>query len=88
MKGNINVTKYRRLLYDIQYFCANKKWHLSKDFWNQGGLTDFQRGFINGKHAAYNDVLRRLEKEVRYADINWENVHCREEELSEVSIYE
>lgn len=76
---DINVTKYRKLLYDIQYFCSRAKWSLYKDFGNQGGMTDFQRGFINGKHAAYNEVLRKLEESVRYADYDWNRVSFREE---------
>lgn len=76
---DINVTKYRKLLYNIQYFCSRAKWLLYKDFGNQGGMTDFQRGFINGKHAAYNEVLRKLEESVRFADYDWNGVSCREE---------
>ena len=45
---DINVTKYRKLLYKIQYFCSHAKWLLYKDFGNQGRMTDFQRGFISG----------------------------------------
>ena len=76
---DINVTKYRKLLYNIQYFCSHAKWLLYKDFGNQGGMTDFQRGFINGKHAAYNEVLRELDECNRDAEHDWNNVTCREE---------
>ena len=71
---NINVTKYRKLLYPLQYFSSNAKRNIKWD-----ARTDFELGFINGKHAAYNEMLRELHKAVEYADIDWEHVHCREE---------
>lgn len=76
---DINVVKYRKLLYDIQFFCSRAKRLLHKDFGNKGGMTDFQRGFINGKHSAYNEVLRKLDRSVRFADHDWYSVSCREE---------
>ena len=45
-------------------------------------LTDFERGYIAGKHAAYNDVLRKIQKMVEDADIDWWNCHCREEKYN------
>ena len=71
---DINVTKYRKLLYPLQYFCSNAKRNIKWD-----ARTDFELGFINGKHAAYNEMLRELHKAVEYADIDWEHIHCREE---------
>ena len=80
---DICVKKYRKLLYNLQYFCSSAKWTLNKDFCFKGrikkGYTDFERGFITGRHAAYNEVLRELHKMVEYADIDWNHVHCREE---------
>ena len=32
-----------------------------------------------GKRAAYNEILRKLHETIKYADIDWKNVHCREE---------
>lgn len=46
-------------------------------------LTDFERGYIQGKHSAFNDVLIELHKMIEYADIDWENTHCREEGYSD-----
>lgn len=76
---DINVTKYRKLLYKFQLFCKQQKFLLSEDFFKQRSCTDYENGFFNGKHAAYNKVLRELENLVRYADDNWRSVHCREE---------
>lgn len=78
---DINIVKYRKLLYNIQYFCSHSKWTLSRTRYNKR-LTDFERGIIQGKHAAYNEVLRELNKAVEYADIDWEHVHCREEKIN------
>ena len=71
---DINVTKYRKLLYSLQYFCIKAKRNIK---WNPE--TEFELGFINGKRAAYNEMLRKLHEAVKYADIDWKNVHCREE---------
>lgn len=76
---DINVTKYRKLLYIMQHFCSREKWTLSRMSYNKS-LTDFERGIIQGKHAAYNKVLRKLDKMVEYADIDWDCVSCREED--------
>lgn len=76
---DINVTKYRKLLYNIQHFCSHAKSLLYKDFGSQGGMTNFQRGYINGKHAAYNEVLRELDSLVRGAEYDWNGTSCREE---------
>lgn len=75
---DINVTKYRKLLYNIQYFCSHAKWTLSRNYYSKR-LTDFERGVIQGKHTAYKEVLKELNKAIEYADIDWEHVHCREE---------
>ena len=74
---DINVTKYRKLLYELQYFCKTSKRKIYKG-WTKN-RTDFERGFGEGKHAAYNEVLRELQKMVEYADVDWEHMHCREE---------
>lgn len=79
---NINVTKYRKLLYKLQFFCKQQKFLLSKDFFKQRSGTDYENGFFNGKHAAYNEVLRELEQSVQCAEYDWRSVDCREERYS------
>ena len=79
MKRNVNVVKYRKLLHNIQYFCTHAKWQLSREHRKNKGLTDFERGFISGKHAAYRDVLRKLEKMKVNAEFDWVHTQCREE---------
>ncbi len=77
---DINVVKYRKLLYNLQFFCKQKKRYLYKDFAGKGHLlTDFERGYIDGKHAAYNDVLREVHDMSNSAEYDWQSVHCREE---------
>lgn len=77
---NINVVKYRKLLYELQFFCRQKKGYLYKDFvFPKKRLTDFERGYIDGKHAAYNDVLRKVNDMSNSAEYDWASVHCREE---------
>ena len=75
---DINVTKYRKLLQQLQYFCSSAKWTMSRE--HRGGGTDFERGFEAGKHAAYNEVLRKLSQAIDYADLDWTHTHCREED--------
>ena len=41
--------------------------------------TDYERGFVAGKHAAYNDVLRELHQRMKHTDYYWNGTHCREE---------
>lgn len=81
---NINVVKYRKLLRELQCFCRTKKSYLWKDFMypNKHYLTDYERGYIAGQHAAYNETLRELETKVVHAEIDWDSVHCREERNS------
>ena len=90
---DINVVKYRKLLYNLQFFCSCSKKELYKLLdkkvlqitlsgqkkYKTKKLTDFERGYIDGKHSAYNEVLRELQKMVEYADFDWEHIHCREE---------
>jgi hypothetical protein len=70
---DINVTKYRKLLQQLQYFCSLGK---AKDLCEH---SDFERGFAIGRRAAYNEVLRKLSQAIDYADLDWEHTHCREE---------
>jgi len=82
---NINVVKYRKLLYALQFYCRQAKGYLYKDFvFSKKILTDFERGYIAGKHAAYNDVLRELQKMSEHAEYDWDSVHCREENYDQV----
>lgn len=80
-----NIVKYRKLLYNIQYFCSHEKWILSRTRYNKR-LTDFERGNIQGKHAAYNEVLRELHKAVEHADFDWEDMYCREEKVDDYNL--
>ena len=72
---DVNVTKYRKLLYNLQYFCSHSKRLMTF----QHCKTDYERGFVVGKHAAYNDVLREIAKMVRDANYDWDSMCCREE---------
>lgn len=81
---NINVVKYRKLLRELQYFCRISKGTLWRLFESPPGcpthyLTDYERGYIAGKHGAYNDVLRELEARMVSAEYDWDYMHCREE---------
>lgn len=95
---DINITKYRKNLVYLQNFCTKAK-RSGLEFLEKNGifrsvsmneriikrknLTDFERGYIQGKHSAFNDVLIELHKMIEYADIDWENTHCREEGYSD-----
>ena len=72
---DINITKYRKLLQQLQSYCSD-----AKDKLTFQGRTDHQRGHVDGRHAAYNDVLRKLDEMIEYAETDWEHVYCREEE--------
>ena len=72
---DINVTKYRKLLQQLQTYCSEAKNNLTFQ-----GRTDHQRGYVDGRHAAYNDVLREIDQMIRWAEIDWKNTHCREED--------
>ena len=76
---NANVVKYRKLLKTLQCFCSTSKSNLWNMFPNKHCLTDYERGYIVGHHAAYNKVLRELEDKVVSAECDWDSVHCREE---------
>lgn len=79
---DINVVKYRKLLRELQCFCRTKKSNLWNMFPNKKCITDYEHGYINGHHAAYNKVLRELEDKVVSAEYDWNGVHCREERNS------
>lgn len=76
---DINVVKYRKLLRKLQYFCRTGKSNLWNAYFNKKILTDYERGYIAGQHAAYNKVLREMESMVVCAEDDWNSVHCREE---------
>lgn len=90
---DINVTKYRKILYKLQYFCKEAKrsgcgyydnglFHITpmnNRINNKKKLTDFERGYIEGKHSAFNDVLRELHSMIVQAEYDWNRTHCREE---------
>ena len=90
-----NIVKYRKLLYEIQYFCKSRKKEVSaiprfrkKRFYNNFGrqpdrlvsITDFERGVLDGQQEAYNEVLRKLQEMVEQAEIDWENMRVRNNE--------
>lgn len=78
---NINITKYRKLLYTLQFLCKSRKRDLHyNSLWNRNRLTDFERGRIEGMHAAYNDVLRKVQEMMEYADTEWDHIECRKAE--------
>lgn len=96
MRRDINIIKYRKNLIYLQRFCTKAK-RSGVSFLDNGilrytpmnnritkkkNLTDFERGYIQGKHSAYNDVLIELHKMIEYADIDWNNTHCREEKYT------
>lgn len=80
---NVNVVKYRKLLRELQCFCRTAKSNLWNAYPNKRCLTDYERGYIAGQHAAHNKVLRELETKVVRADYDWDCVHCREEKVSD-----
>ena len=90
-----NIVKYRKLLYEIQCFCKSRKKEISaiprfrkKRYYNNFGrqpdrlvsITDFERGVLDGQQEAYNEVLRKLQKMVEQAEIDWKNMKVRSNE--------
>ena len=91
-----NIVKYRKLLYEIQYFCKSRKKEISaiprfrkkKRFYNNFerqpyglvSMTDFERGVLDGKQEAYNEVLRKVHEMVEQAEIDWGNMRVRNNE--------
>lgn len=76
---DINVTKYRKILQEIQFIFSSTKSELNKGYFKKDKLTDFERGCIVGQHKAYKDVLKMLDMKVAVADFTWDRTHCREE---------
>lgn len=76
---NVNVVKYRKLLRELQCFCRENKSNLWNAYPNKKVLTDYERGYIAGQHAAHNKVLRELEARVVFAEYDWDSMRCREE---------
>lgn len=70
-----NITKYRKLLQELQLYCKDKKSEIHIHF----NRTDFERGRADGEHTAYNDVLRKLNDMINFAECDWENVKCRDD---------
>ena len=89
---DINVTKYRKLLHRIQYFCTTQKYMMSVYFTSRrkttDTLTDYENGYLNGRHSAFNDVLRELEIMIRDANGDWNNTHCREENNRQENLFD
>ena len=79
---NINVVKYRKLLYEIQFFCRISKSNLLSGFMfpKKKYLTDYERGYFAGQHKAYNEVLKKVGSMIDYAEYDWDSTHCREEQ--------
>ena len=76
---DVNVTKYRKILQNLQLVFSSAKSELNKGYFKKDKLTDFERGCIVGQHKAYKDILRELDLEVEVADSTWDIIHCREE---------
>ena len=51
-------------------------------------LTDYENGYLNGRHSAFNDVLRSLEIMIRDANDDWNNTHCREENNAQETLFD
>ena len=84
MFRDINVTKYRKLLYSIQECCKQRKESTNLiAYTKKSPLTDFERGVIQGKHSAYNNVIKILHEMIECAYYYWENTKCREECIDE-----
>ena len=75
---DVNIVKYRKLLAQIQDECSHQKQLLYTD---KRCNTDHQRGVIQGKHAAYNDVIKMVHDMIWHAESDWNYMHCRDEEL-------
>lgn len=77
---NIPIVKYRKLLETLQRFCREQKSHLYCDMIRPKKTpTEFERGVIDGKHAAYNSVMKELHAMIEYAETDWDYTSCREE---------
>ena len=76
---DISVTRYRKILQNLQFIFSSAKSELNKGYLKKDKLTDFERGYIEGQHKAYKDILRILDVEVEVADFTWDITHCREE---------
>ena len=82
MFRDVNVTKYRKLLYSIQEYCKQRKESANLTAYiKKSPLTDFERGVIQGNHAAYNDILKTVHDMIRHAESDWNYMYCRNEEL-------
>jgi hypothetical protein len=76
---SIEVVKYRKLLQELQQFCSEEKHKLSHSEWPKQP-TDFERGTAQGKHSAFNKILKELHKMIDYADVDWEHTQCRDDD--------
>ena len=68
MEKIFTIKEYRKILQKIQLFCSDMKSETNKDWNKKKRLTDFERGIIQGKHSAYNEVNRKLDEMVRFAE--------------------
>lgn len=76
---DINITKYRKLLANIQMFCRENKTVLYR-FKPDKKLTDYERGRIAGEHRAYNNVMKHVNNHINTAEYDWNSMRCRDEE--------
>ena len=87
---DINVTKLRKILMDIQSTCSDEKLRANEIEYRTSGkktnLTDYERGRIAGMHRAYNSILKKLAVMINFADYEWKNAHCRDEEYTTINI--
>lgn len=83
---DINIAKCRKILGYLQNSCSIQKNQLYQfyhedEHGNSHGanLTDFERGIVAGKHAAYNHVIKEIHYMIKNADKIWNTTTCREE---------
>lgn len=77
---NTSIVKYRKLLQSLQEFCREQKSHLYCDMIRpKKTLTQFERGRLDGQHAAYNKVIKELHSMIEFAETDWNNMSCRDE---------
>lgn len=81
------LKKYRKFLMKLQNFCSESKRSMIKEYFNgkkitrsyltpdryhrEKVLTDFERGYLVGRHAAFNDVNREIHEMLESSESDW-----------------
>ena len=83
------LKKYRKLLGKLQFFCSHSKKNMSEWRYNDRTRRNeymyltpdrFERGYLVGRHAAFNDVLREIHSMIETSESDWIwNVKSRED---------